>query len=169
MRKQIAFFLAIAVALCMPMSTAAESTTISVVVPEPTYQMAIPADIQMEYRAASCTLGAPSIAQSSGFSESAYLTVTVSHSGVFSSPSTSTTIPFAFYVRTDSGLFEWASGSSLVYDRMEDGSISALGHTAVGTTPSAFELQISDGAWAAAKPGTYTATVTFTAQLAFSA
>lgn len=116
MRKQIAFFLAIAVALCMPMSTAAESTTISVVVPEPTYQMAIPADIQMEYRAASCTLGAPSIAQSSGFSESAYLTVTVSHSGVFSSPSTSTTIPFAFYVRTDSGLFEWASGSSLVYD-----------------------------------------------------
>lgn len=169
MRKQIAFFLAIAVALCMPMSTAAESTTISVVVPEPTYQMTIPADIQMEYKAASCTLGAPSIVQSSGFSESAYLTVTVSHSGVFSSQSTSTTIPFAFYAKTDSGLCEWASGGSLVYNRMEDGSVSALGHTAVGTTPSAFELQISDGAWAVANPGTYTATVTFTAQLAFSA
>ena len=75
MRKQIALILAVAVMLCMPVRAAAESTTITTVVPEPAYQMTIPADIQMEYRAGSCTIGVPSIAQSSGFGEKAYLTV----------------------------------------------------------------------------------------------
>ena len=84
MRKQIALILAVAVMLCMPVRAAAESTTITTVVPEPAYQLTIPADIQMEYRAGSCTIGVPSIAQSSGFGEKAYLTVAVSHSGAFS-------------------------------------------------------------------------------------
>ena len=48
MRKQIALILAVAVMLCMPVRAAAESTTITTVVPEPAYQMTIPADIQME-------------------------------------------------------------------------------------------------------------------------
>lgn len=59
MRKQIALILAVAVMLCMPVRAAAESTTITTVVPEPAYQMTIPADIQMEYRAGSCTIGVP--------------------------------------------------------------------------------------------------------------
>ena len=46
MRKQIALILAVAVMLCMPVRAAAESTTITTVVPEPTYQLTIPADIQ---------------------------------------------------------------------------------------------------------------------------
>ena len=120
MRKQIALILAVAVMLCMPVRAAAESTTITTVVPEPAYQMTIPADIQMEYRAGSCTIGVPSIAQSSGFGENAYLTVAVSHSGAFSSQTTSTTIPFAFYAKTDGGLCEWASGDRLIYSRMDD-------------------------------------------------
>lgn len=169
MRKQIALVLvAVSLVLCMTMSVGAESTTISVVVPEPNYQMTIPADIRMEYKADRCTLNAPSISQSSGITESAYLTVSVSHSGAFSSQNTSTTIPFTFYARTDSGLSEWSSGTSLIYDRMEDGSVSSAGHMANGATPSGFELQISDSAWEKANPGTYRATVTFTAQLAFS-
>ena len=57
MRKQIALILAIAGMLCMPVRAAAESTTITTVVPEPAYQLTIPADIQMEYRAGSCTIG----------------------------------------------------------------------------------------------------------------
>ena len=57
MRKQIALILAAVVMLCMPVRAAAESTTITTVVPEPTYQLTIPADIQMEYRAGSCTIG----------------------------------------------------------------------------------------------------------------
>ena len=168
MRKQIALILAVAVMLCMPVRAAAESTTITTVVPEPAYQMTIPADIQMEYRAGSCTIGVPSIAQSSGFGEKAYLTVAVSHSGAFSSQTTSTTIPFAFYAKTDGGLCEWASGDRLIYSRMDDGSVTPSGHMADGRTPSAFELQISDSAWETANPGTYTAAGTFTAQLAFS-
>ena len=51
---------------------------------------------------------------------------------------------------------------------MDDGSVTPSGHMADGRTPSAFELQISDSAWETANPGTYTAAVTFTAQLAFS-
>lgn len=169
MRKQIALVLVAAfLVLCVPVSAAAESTTISVVVPEPSYQMTIPVDIQMEYKADRCTLNAPSISQSSGFTERAYLTVSISHSGVFSSQDTSTTIPFAFYAKTEGGLSERASGTSLIYDRMEDGSVSSAGHMANGGTPSGFELQISDSAWEKANPGTYRATVTFTAQLAFS-
>ena len=124
MRKQIALILAVAVMLCMPVRAAAESTTITTVVPEPAYQLTIPADIQMEYRAGSCTIGVPSIAQSSGFGEKAYLTVAVSHSGAFSSQTTSTTIPFAFYAKTDGGLCEWASGDRLIYSRMDDGSVT---------------------------------------------
>ena len=61
MRKQIALILAVAVMLCMPVRAAAESTTITTVVPEPAYQLTIPADIQMEYRAGSCTIGVPSL------------------------------------------------------------------------------------------------------------
>lgn len=169
MRKQIALVLVAAfLALCMPVSVWAESTTISTVVPEPNYQMTIPADIQMEYKANRCTLNAPSISQSSGFTENAYLTVSISHSGAFSSQNTSTTIPFAFYARTDDGLSEWSSGTSLIYDRMEDGSVSSAGHMANGAIPSGFELQISDSAWEKANPGTYRATITFTAQSAYS-
>lgn len=169
MRKQIALVLLAAfLVLCVPVSAAAESTTISVVVPEPSYQMTIPVDIQMEYKADRCTLNAPTISQSSGFAERAYLTVSISHSGVFSSQDTSTTIPFAFYAKTEGGLSEWASGTSLIYDRMEDGSVSSAGHMAGGEIPSGFELQIPNSAWEKANPGTYRATVTFTAQLAFS-
>ena len=169
MRKQIALVLVAAfLVLCMPMSVGAESTTISTVVPEPNYQMTIPADIQMEYKADRCTLNAPSISHSSGFTENAYLTVSISHSGAFSSQDTSTKIPFAFYARIDGGLSEWASGTSLIYDRMEDGRVSSAGHMANGATPSGFELQISDSAWEKANPGTYRATITFTAQSAYS-
>lgn len=169
MRKQIALVLVAAfLVLCVPVSTAAESTTISVVVPEPSYQMTIPVDIQMEYKADRCSLNAPTISQSSGFTERAYLTVSISHSGVFSSQDTSTTIPFAFYAKTEGGLSEWASGTSLIYDRMEDGSVISAGHMASGEIPSGFELQISNSAWEKANPGTYRATVTFTAQLAFT-
>ena len=156
MRKQIALILVAAVMLCMPVRAAAESTTITTVVPEPAYQMTIPADIRMEYRAGSCTIGVPSIAQSSGFGENAYLAVAVSHSGAFSSQT------------TDGGLCEWASGDRLIYSRMDDGSVTPTGHMADGRTPSTFELQISDSAWETATPGTYTAAVTFTAQPAFS-
>lgn len=169
MRKQIALVLLAAfLVLCVPVAAAAESTTISVVVPEPSYQMTIPVDIQMEYKADRCALNAPSISQSTGFTERAYLTVSISHSGVFSSQDTSTTIPFAFYAKTEGGLSEWASGTSLIYDRMEDGSVSSAGHMAGGEIPSGFELQISNSAWEKANPGTYRATVTFTAQLAFT-
>ena len=58
--------------------------------------------------------------------------------------------------------------SEMIDDRMEDGSVGSAGHMANGGTPSGFELQISDSAWEKANPGTYRATVTFTAQLAFS-
>ena len=167
MRKQIMCFCAIVVMLCIPLGAAAETTTISTVVPEPSYQMTIPADVQMGYKAPSYTIDAPSIAKSSGFSERAYMTVSVSYSGAFSSENTSTTIPFTFYARTDSGSAEWVSGDKLVYERLEDGSVNPTGHTADGKVPSAFELRISDGAWEKANPGTYTAAITFTAQPAF--
>lgn len=168
MRKQIVRFFAIAVMLFMPLGVAAETTTISTVVPEPSYQMTIPADIQMEYKASSCTIDAPFINQSSGFSERAYMTVSVSYSGAFSSQSTTTTIPFALYAKADSGTSEWVSGDKLVYDRMEDGSVNPTGHMSDGKVPSAFELQITNDAWEKANPGTYTAAITFTAQPAFS-
>lgn len=168
MRKQIVRFLAAVVMFCVPLGAAAEATTISTVVPEPSYQMTIPADVQMEYKAPSCTIDAPSIAQSSGFSERGYMTVAVSYSGAFSCENTSTTIPFTFYAKTDGGTSEWVSGDKLVYDRMEDGSVNPSGHMSDGKVPSAFELQISNDAWEKANPGTYTAAITFTAQPAFS-
>ena len=163
-------FLSIPLLLCMilliPLNASAETTTITVEIPEPSYQLTIPSDLTISYRADTCTLAVPTVSNASGFKEGMYLKLAVSYTGKFSCATATTEIPFSFHMGTSSGTNLWTSGECLTYARNEDGSISSSGTASNGETPTSMVLSISEAAWEAAFPGVYTTAITFSASLA---
>ena len=162
-------FLSILLLLCMillvPLHASAETTTITVEVPAPSYQLTIPSDMTITYQADKCTLAVPTVSNASGFKEGMYLSVAVSFSGKFSCPTTTTEIPYSFYMETSSGTNLWTSGECLTFVRQDDGSVSSSGTFSNGEAPTSMMLSISDAAWGAAFPGVYTTAIIFSASL----
>ena len=168
MKRICLLFLSFLILLHMPLTADATSTTITVEVTEPIYQLSIPSDLTIAYQTETCSLSVPSIITSSGFKEGMHLTIAVSHSGAFSCPDVSTTIPFAFYMVTSNGSIDWNSGDYLIFDRMEDGGISQTGRISDGTVPTGMLLTFSLSDWENAHPGKYSTTITDTVSFATS-
>lgn len=138
-----------------PVATA-ETTTLTVDVPAPDYELNIPASVTVNYQAETCQLAVPTVTGGDG-QEGLGLQVTITSSGVFTCPDLSTTIPFTL---TLTGAEGWQSGDSLYFSRIESG---VAGVTADGAQPTAMVLSFRSEDWDAALPGTYTATITYTA------
>ena len=165
MKRICLLLLSLCMLLCMPLTAAATSTTITVEVPEPDYHLSIPSDLEIDYQAENCTLGVPTVTESSGFKEGMYLKVAVSHCGKFTCPDVSTVIPFVFSMATAEGSSEWSSGDCLIFDRTESGSVSTTGHASGGAVPTGMIFAFSAEDWEAAYPGKYTTVITYTASI----
>lgn len=133
----------------------AETTTLTVDVPAPDYELHIPASVTVDYQAESHSLAVPTVTGSGR--EGIGLQVTITSSGVFTCPEVATTIPFALAL---SGAGRWQVGDSLYFSSLTSG---APGVTADGSQPTAMVLSFQSTDWDAALPGTYTATITYTA------
>lgn len=154
--KKYFFLSALLLLLSLAPAAAAQTTTLTVDVPAPDYELVIPAEVTVDYKAESCSLAVPAIRGGDG-REDLGLQVTIVSSGVFACPETATTIPFTL---TLAGAEAWRPGDSLYFSRIETG---AVGVTADGSQPTAMVLSFQAGDWEAALPGTYTATITYTA------
>lgn len=133
----------------------AETTTLTVDVPAPDYELHIPASVTIDYRAESCSLAVPTVTGSGR--EGIGLQVAITSSCLFICPEVATTIPFTL---TLSDAADWQLGDSLYFSSLTGG---ASGITADGSQPTDMVLSFQPSDWDAALPGTYTATITYTA------
>lgn len=161
MRKTAAILLAVLCIVFLPVTASAETTTISVDVPAPSYQLNIPSDMAIQYKDAGCLLSVPAISDASGFKENMGMKVSISYSGAFTCAGVSSTIPFTLSMVVNDTAQPWASGDCLYFARTEDGGMSSNGYTEAGACPSSMRLSIADAAWEAAFPGHYTASIAF--------
>lgn len=149
------FLLPVLLLLCtLVPKVSAETTTLTVDVPAPDYELHIPAAVTVDYQAESHTLAIPTVTGSGR--EGIGLQVAITSSGVFTCPDVSTAIPFALAL---SGAEDWQVGDSLYFSSLTSG---APGVTAGGSQPTAMVLTFRSTDWDAALPGTYTATITYT-------
>lgn len=165
MRKIGCVLAALCLVLCCSGTAFADSTVITVEVPQPSYQLSIPSGSAMGYGDASCTLGVPTVTAASGFREGMGLKLSVSYSGSFSSPGVSSVIPYRFAFRTGNGELGWNSGDCLYFSRTEDGGLTPNGHTAEGAVPEAILLYVSPADWQTAYPGSYAAVINYSASV----
>lgn len=133
----------------------AETTTLTVDVPAPDYELHIPASVTVAYQAENHTLAVPTVTGSGR--EGIGLQVAITSSGAFICPEVATTIPFSLKL---SGAEDWQVGDSLYFSSLTG---SAPGVTADGSQPTDMVLSFQPSDWEAALPGTYTATITYTA------
>ncbi len=151
------------------MALASNTTTLTTVVPGAVYTLNIPADQEIPYATTRCSIGEISVTESSGFAVGKNLNVTVTY-GAFTSPTTESTIPFELikYRTSSTGghTSSLASGQQLVFEGTSSGSASA-GYIfeASGNIGNELELKIDAADWGSVTPGTYSSTITFTAEV----
>lgn len=165
MKKAMAILLAML--MLIPFATiafAANTTTLTTTVPGATYTLNIPSDQEIAYGALKTTIDAPTVTDSSGFAVDKNLYITATYSA-FSSPTTDTTIPFMLENSGKGGVSVWSSGERLKFLGQANGTVST-NLTFSDITSEKCYIFIYSTDWGKAAPGNYTATITFTTEVA---
>lgn len=174
MKKAMAILLAML--MLIPFATiafAANTTTLTTTVPGAAYTLNIPSDQEITYGALSTTIDAPTVTDSSGFAEGKNLYITATYSA-FSSSTTDTTIPFKLcnYGEdyTKGYTTTWSSGGRLKFLGQANGTVATnlTFRSDIGSdiTSENCYIFIDSTDWGKAAPGNYTATITFTTEVA---
>jgi len=181
MKKLFALLLAVAMLASMATLVSAETTTLSVVVLPAEYMLVFPESQTIQY-GENCRIGTVTVAESSNFAEGKNLEVAVEYEGQFKSEDVSTTIPYEIVITAN------PEGGAITYIDQDfpSGSVLTFKGTANGTleekASKAFEVRGDDGRkptrdiedlmvcvneqdWGKALAGTYTTTITFTAEV----
>jgi len=167
MKKLLAIVLAVLSAFSMTAVAYAENTTtLTTTVPDATYTLNIPADQEVEFNAQRTPLGIVTVTNAEGFSVGKNLSVTLTYAP-FSSPSTSTTIPFKVKLDPGSGTVAEGtilSGDKLTFEGKNDGTVGKASTPGTGVVNSLI-VEINSADWGKALGGDYSATITFTAEV----
>ena len=176
-RKVISLLLALVATVMVALPVYAENTTtLTTTVPEAAYTLKIPADQTIEFGATLTEIGNVTVTNSSGFAVGKNLEVTVTYSE-FTANSVSTKIPFVLkpYYRTTLSassrvyITGFGSGSKLTFKGLTSTQVSGQADTSslqnAFTDIEGIALSISSKNWGKALAGTYTATITFTAEV----
>ena len=169
MKKTLSFLRALVLVLSMgTMAFADGTTTLSTTVPPATYTLNIPADQEIAFGATRAEIGNVTVSDSSGFAEGKNLKVTLSYEP-FKSKDVSSTIPFIIMPLLSGGVGSLPSGSSIVFQGEESGTVTEKGGL-LQTSGSYAEmtglvLKIESTDWGKALGGDYTATITFTSEV----
>lgn len=171
MKKAMAILLAML--MLIPFATiafAANTTTLTTTVPGSAYTLNIPSDQEIAYGVQSTKIDAPTVTDSSGFAEGKNLYITATYSA-FSSSTTDTTIPFKLGLKRDALFVRWSSGAKMVFFGHENGTVDTALSFETNSTPAYCQAErcyigINSTDWGKAAPGNYTATITFTTEVA---
>ena len=171
MKKAMAILLAML--MLIPFATiafAANTTTLTTTVPGATYTLNIPSDQEIAYGVYSTTIDAPTVTDSSGFATGKNLYITATYSA-FSSSTTDTTIPFRLKNSGEDSVATWSSGERLKFLGQTNGTVStnltfsdSFSHKDITSEKCFIVIDSTD--WGKAAPGNYTATITFTTEVA---
>ena len=160
----------ICVLMLVPFATMAFAenvTTLTTTVPGAAYTLNIPADQTIDYGATSTSIGNVTVTGSSGFAVDKNLYVTLTYDA-FSCPNTETTIPFSVIQHANyTEKPEVKSGDSITFLGLTEGTVEEkavfLGYGLGRATDYSVDIASED--WGKAVPGTYTATINFTAEV----
>lgn len=176
MRKILCLVLAVVMVSSMTiMASAANTTTLTTTVPDAEYTLNIPADQTINFGATSTSIGIPSVSNASGFADGKNIKLTITSTD-FTAPDTSTTIPITLH-----GKFRNSSASvgfedfecditenvPLYFWGLSNGTVEEAAATADhnGHEMRSLFVNIKSEDWGKALGGTYTATITFSAEV----
>lgn len=170
MKKAMAILLAML--MLIPFATiafAANTTTLTTTVPGAAYTLNIPSDQEITYGAGSTTIDAPTVTDSSGFAEGKNLYITATYSA-FSSSTTDTTIPFILKNNLSNRTENWLSGDKMKFLGQKNGTVDTNltfnSDNGMSFLSKKCFIVIDSTDWGKATPGNYTATITFTTEVA---
>ena len=168
MKKIVSIILVLVTVLSMGTMAFAESTTVlTTTVPDATYTLNIPADMEIAYNTTSKQIGHITVTDSQYFAEGKNVEVTITYSA-FKSETVTTTIPFELEYTSDgtNRIGEIPSGSSIVFDGKSNGTVNekAIGYDEDHRL-SLLRVSILSSDWGKALSGDYAATITFTSKI----
>ena len=167
MRRTIYLLLALTLVFSLAISVSAESTTLTIEVPEPSYTLNVPASQSIAYLASEASIGGITVTNTSGFASRHVLSVGVTYDGCFACPNNAVPI---FYSLKCKGLgsdtrYDFSSGSCVNFTTNSDGTLNSRPTLPDGTPADEFIVVIDTSCWDAALGGTYTTTITYTANI----
>lgn len=168
MKKIVSLALAIMMVFSMTIMASAEQTTLTTTVPDATYTLNIPADQTITFGATSTNIGEIKVSDSSGFAVGKNLNVTISFNA-FECSDTTTTIPYYILMDNPDGYGEAitvTSGTVITFKGKSNGNTTPH----VMSEDNRYDLtqtivKIDSADWGKALGGTYTSTITFTAEV----
>lgn len=167
MKRSACYLLAFLLVFLMPITASAESTTLSIEVPAPSYTLNVPVNQTISYLASETSIGGITVTNTSGFASHHVLSVGVTYDGCFACPNNASPI---FYSLKCKGLdsdtrYDFSSGSCVNFTTNSDGTLSSRPTLPDGTPADEFVVVIDTSCWDAALGGTYTTTITYTASI----
>lgn len=166
LKRTISFCLVMAMVFSMAISASAESTTLTIEVPEASYTLHVPANQSIDYMASEANIGGVSVSGSSDFSTKE-LHVTVSYSGQFTTPQHSSVISYALKCKgiNSDTRFDLDLNSVIKFTGNEDGTLSTYPQLLDGSPADELIVVIAPESWENLSGGTYSTTITFASSL----
>lgn len=182
MKKLFALMLAVAMLASMATVVSAAETTLTVNVLPAEYTLSIPESQTIQY-GEDCRIGIVTVTESSSFAAGKNLEVTVEYDGHFICDSVSTTIPYEIIITANpEGETEtykdqdFPSGSVLTFEGTSNGTLAEKASktfevrgSSEGRKPTRdiedLVVCVNAQDWGKALAGTYTTTITFTAEV----
>ncbi len=169
MRKILSLVLAVVMMFSMTiMASAANTTTLTTTVPDAEYILNVPKDQTISFGATSTDIGEITVTDASGFAVGKNLNVTISFDA-FKCNDTTTTIPYYILMDNPDGYGEAinvTSGTVVTFKGTANGNTN----THVMSEDNKYSLtqsivKIDSADWGKALGGTYSSTITFSAEV----
>ena len=165
MKRMLFLLVALILVFSMAINASAESTTLTIEVPIPSYTLNVPANQSIDYLASEASIGGITVTNTSGFASRHVLSVGVTYDGCFGCPGNASPI---FYSLKCKGIgsdtrYDFNSGSCVNFTANSDGTLRSRPTLPDGTPIDEFIVVIDTSCWDAALGGKYTTTITYTA------
>lgn len=169
MKRTACFLLAFILVFSMPINVLAESTTLTIEVPEASYILNVPANQAIDYLASEKNIGSITVSDTSGFSASKGITVTVTYDGQFGTPKYASAINYSLVCKgTDSETrYDLKSGDYITFAGNANGTLNNNPTLPDGSPANELIILIDTACWDTALGGIYSTTITFNADVYF--
>lgn len=175
-RKMICMALAVIMIVSMTAMVFAEDTmTLTTSVPDATYTLTIPADMEIEFGSTYLEIEIPTVTEASGFAEGKDVKMTITTTP-FAAPNVSTEIPFTVFGAFQSPRDQWPhavwlhENNPLRYCGLASGAVNEKPFLGSDNSEEMKTLYIEmySEDWGKALGGTYTGSITFSTEIVAS-
>ena len=169
MRKVISVILAVILIFSIPTTASAESTTLTIDVPEASYILNVPADQAIDYLASEKNIGSITVSDTSGFSASKGISVSVTYDGQFATPKYASAINYSLVCKGTGSetRYDLNSGDYITFTGNADGTLNNNPTLPDGSPANELIVLIDTACWDTALGGIYSTTITFNADVYF--